>query len=61
MLSQLQTIADSDDLLKRSRGRRGLDVIKALQEHSGSAVILDDTDFPDTTDADGKVLKLAKK
>lgn len=61
VLSQLQTIADSDDLLKRSRGRRGLDVIKALQEHSGSAVILDDTDFPDTADADGKVLKLAKK
>ena len=33
VLNELQTIADSGDRLKRSRGRRGLDVLKRLQDN----------------------------
>jgi len=61
VVSQLQGIADSEDILKRSRGRRGLDVIAALEELQGVKVIIDDTDFNDITEIDAKVLKLARK
>ena len=61
VVSQLQSVADSEDLLKRSRGRRGLDIINELQKHLGTDVIIDDSEFPDTPDIDGKLLKLAVK
>lgn len=61
VVSQLQSIADSEDLLKRSRGRRGLDIITALQDHSEASVTIDEMDFPDQPDIDGKILKLAIK
>ncbi len=35
ILNELQTIADSNDKLKRSRGRRGLDIVKQLQADPG--------------------------
>lgn len=31
VLEELQFIADSSDLLKRTRGRRGLDILKRIQ------------------------------
>ncbi len=61
VVAQLQGIADSEDLLKRSRGRRGLDVINELQKCFGMSVVIDDSDFADTPDIDGKILKLALK
>src|SRR5690606_15434177 len=32
VLKELQNIADSSDVLRRAKGRRGLDILKALQE-----------------------------
>lgn len=32
VLTELQHIADSPDTLKRNRGRRGLDILKYIQE-----------------------------
>ncbi|MEG1711152.1 MAG: PIN domain nuclease [Clostridia bacterium] len=61
VVAQLQAVADSEDLLKRSRGRRGLDIINELQEQLGIGVVIDDSNFTDTIDIDGKVLKLAMK
>ena len=33
VLKELQDIADSSDSMKRSRGRRGLDILQRLQDH----------------------------
>jgi len=44
VLNELQTIADSSDKLKRARGRRGLDVLKKLQDSPLIEVHLEDRD-----------------
>ncbi len=40
VLAELQAVADSKDPNKRSRGRRGLDVVKALQKISHMEIII---------------------
>ena len=57
MLNELKAIADSQDLLKRNRGRRGLDIVKTLQKTEGLTVEIDNTDFPDAKDISGYALE----
>lgn len=61
VLTELQHIADSSDTLKRTRGRRGLDVLKVLQNERASAVLITDDDFDDIQEVDLKLVRLAKK
>lgn len=60
VLYELQYIADSGDSLKRVRGRRGLDILNALQKEEGITVEMYDGDFEDITEVDSKLIKLAK-
>lgn len=60
VLYELQYIADSGDSLKRVRGRRGLDILNALQKEEGIAVEMYDGDFEDISEVDSKLIKLAK-
>ncbi|EOT46637.1 pili retraction protein pilT [Enterococcus sulfureus ATCC 49903] len=60
VLFELQYIADSSDSLKRVRGRRGLDILNALQEDEKIAVEMYEGDFEDISEVDTKLLKLAK-
>lgn len=59
VLDELRRISDSPDVLKRNRGRRGLDIISALQNEKNLEIEICDTDFPEAADLDTKVLKLA--
>ena len=59
VLEELQFIADSSDALKRNRGRRGLDIVKSLQEERGIEVIISDLKYDDIKEVDAKLLKLA--
>ncbi len=43
VIGELQTLADSQDKLKRARGRRGLDVVTRLQRMPGLDVSIDET------------------
>lgn len=61
VLTELQHIADSSDTLKRTRGRRGLDILKTLQDDATSNVMLTEIDFEDVTEVDLKLVRLAKK
>ena len=45
VLKELQNIADSHDHLRRQKGRRGLNVLKRLQEQSNIKVEIDNTSF----------------
>ncbi len=58
VLNELQLIADSADKLKRSRGRRGLDILNKMQSDSIIDVEIDDTVIPDTEDVKGVDQKL---
>ncbi len=61
VLTELQHIADSSDTLKRTRGRRGLDILKRLQDERQSQVLIVDDDFEDLQEVDLKLVRLAKK
>ncbi|MGN7409568.1 MULTISPECIES: PIN/TRAM domain-containing protein [unclassified Sporosarcina] len=61
VLTELQHIADSADTLKRTKGRRGLDVLRRLQEGDGKKILITDEDFPNVAEVDLKLVKLAKK
>jgi len=58
VLNELQLIADSPDKLKRNRGRRGLDILKRMQESSQIDIEIDDTPVPDLEDVKGVDQKL---
>lgn len=60
VVAELQLIADSPDTLKRGRGRRGLDILKKIQD-SGAFVIISEEDFKDVRGVDEKLIRLAKK
>ena len=61
VLTELQHIADSSDTLKRTRGRRGLDILKRLQDERLSQVKIVEKDFEDITEVDLKLVRLAKQ
>jgi uncharacterized protein YacL len=58
VLNELQLIADSPDKLKRNRGRRGLDILKRMQESSVIDIEIDETPVPDLEDVKGVDQKL---
>jgi len=60
VLEELQFIADSSDDLKRERGRRGLDIVKKLQEVDNIKVIITDKDYDNIKEVDTKLLRLTK-
>ena len=61
VLDELQHIADSSDSMKRSRGRRGLDILNRMQKTVGINIEIVDQDFPKIKGVDGKLVALAKK
>lgn len=61
VLQELQHIADSSDVLKRNRGRRGLDVLNRIQKESKVKVQVMEIDFEDVQEVDSKLVKLAKQ
>jgi len=61
VLEELQHIADSSDLLKRNKGRRGLDILKQIQEEKYVDVRIIHDDFDDITEVDSKLVRLGRK
>jgi uncharacterized protein YacL len=61
VLNELQFIADSPELLRRNRGRRGLEVLNRLQEESMAPVQITDLDIEGAKSADDKLILLAKQ
>ncbi len=57
VLNELQRISDSADPLKRSRGRRGLDMLDKMR--SSTSVVIYEKDYPDVTEVDAKLLRFA--
>ncbi|WP_027410211.1 PIN/TRAM domain-containing protein [Anoxybacteroides tepidamans] len=60
VLEELQHIADSSDVLKRNRGRRGLDILNRIQKELEMKVEIYEGDFDDIQEVDSKLVKLAK-
>ena len=58
VLNELQLISDSADALKRNRGRRGLDILKDMQENSIIDIKIDDSTTPEVEEVKGVDQKL---
>jgi uncharacterized protein YacL len=61
VLHELQLVADSGDALKRARGRRGLDILRGLQEDPDADVVIASMDFANVPEVDDKLVELALK
>ncbi len=61
VLNELQFIADSSDSMKRSRGRRGLDVLNRMQKSSAIHIAIVEQDFPKIKGVDSKLVALAQQ
>lgn len=59
VLQELQLIADSNDQLKRARGRRGLDILRKMQGNGEVEIKIVDQDFPNLNGVDSKLIALA--
>lgn len=60
VLKELQMIADSPDVTKRTRGRRGLDILNKIQKQSSVQITIDNTDYAGVREVDQKLINLAK-
>ncbi len=60
VLEELRQIADSEDSAKRNRGRRGLDILRDMQEEQG-VVEITNQDPQGRGDVDGRLISLAQK
>ncbi len=61
VLWELQAIADSSDTARRNRGRRGLDMLRRLQENSDLQIEVTERDFPKLKEVDQKLVELARE
>lgn len=62
VLNELQRIADSSDVLRRAKGRRGLDILKELQDSDSKVTVeIIEDDPKDIPEVDSKLVKLALK
>ncbi|MBN2007185.1 MAG: PIN domain-containing protein [Anaerolineae bacterium] len=60
ILNELQHVADSADTLRRNRGRRGLEILRQLQEESPIPVRLLEAEVANVREVDDKLISLAK-
>lgn len=60
VLRELQAIADSADPIRRARGRRGLEMLNRIQRNGRNEVKIHDGDYPDESEVDAKLVRLAK-
>lgn len=61
VLEELRHIADSSDLLKRNRGRRGLDILNKIRKELDVMVKIHEQDYEDLTEVDSKLVRLAQE
>ena len=60
VLDELRHISDSADGLKRTRGRRGLEILNKIQKELPIETQIWEGDFPKIAEVDSKLLKLAQ-
>lgn len=61
VINELQFIADSQDTLKRSKGRRGLDILNKMQTEFSSSIHISSEDCSASRAVDEKLIALARK
>lgn len=60
ILQELQYIADSPDPMRRTKGRRGLDILQRIQKMPHIKARIVEEDFPKIKEVDAKLIALAR-
>jgi uncharacterized protein YacL len=61
VLDEVQRLADSSDSLRRTRGRRGLEILGRMRKSGTTPVQVIDEDAPGTPEVDSKLVALARR
>jgi uncharacterized protein YacL len=61
VLDEVQRLADSSDGMRRTRGRRGLEILGRMRKSVTTPVQVIDEDVPGTPEVDSKLVALARK
>lgn len=61
VLEELRHIADSSDALKRTKGRRGLDMLNIIRKELDIEVEISNRDYDDISEVDDKLVRLAQE
>jgi len=61
ILEELQHIADSPEMLRRNRGKRGLEILRQLKRADHVTIEIVDDDIPDVAEVDHKLVMLARQ
>lgn len=61
VLDELQSIADSEEAMRRNKGRRGLEILGNIKRERNVKVVVVDDDFHNEPDVDSKIIRLAKR
>ncbi|MBI4216308.1 MAG: PIN domain nuclease [Chloroflexi bacterium] len=61
VLDELRHIADSSDMVRRNRGRRGLEVLAKLQKEADIPVQIMDMEMDEDLETDARLVRLAKE
>ena len=61
VLDEVQRLADSADSMRRTRGRRGLEILGRMRKGEATPVQVIDEDVPGTPEVDSKLVALARK
>ncbi len=60
VLDELQAISDSADEIKRQRGRRGMELLRVMQDDPRIGIHIHEDELIDEKEVDAKLMKLAK-
>lgn len=58
VMDELQGLADAGDSLRRSKGRRGLEVLETLQSEPGVDLVTIPDEAPGVAEVDGKLIRI---
>ena len=61
ILNELRHVADSKDSIRRTRGRRGLEMLREIREEGLVRTEIVEIDYPDAREVDAKLVGLAKE
>ena len=61
VLDEVQRLADSSDGMRRTRGRRGLEILGRMRKSGATPVQVIDEDVPGITEVDSKLVALAQR
>ncbi len=60
VLDELRLIGDSPELMRRARGRRGLEILSRIQKNPKHEVKIHEAAFPEEKEVDMKLVRLAR-